>query len=229
MNKSLEGQVWLVTGAGAGFGRGMAIALAERGATVVLAGKTIKNLEATYDQITEAGGPEPAIYPINLLGASVTDYDDMVVKLDESLGRLDGVVHAAVRFDGLMPVAGAKPKDWAATLHVNLTAPQLITQACLPLLERDGGGSVVFVQDQAALDRLAFWGAYSVAKHGLEQLAHLLREELENTSEVRVTTLKPPPMYTAVRRMAFPAELPGTSAEPLEVARGFVKTHCTID
>lgn len=219
MSQRFQEQVWLVTGAGAGFGRGMAIALAEQGATVVLVGKTIKNLEATYDLITEAGGPEPAIYPINLLGASVTDYDDMVVKLDESLDRLDGIVHAAVRFDGLMPVAGIKPKDWAATLHVNLTAPQLITQQCLPLLDRDGGGRVVLVQDQAALDQRAFWGAYSVAKAGLAQWATLMREELENTSAVRILSVTPPPMYTALRRAAFPAELPGSSAEPLLAAR----------
>lgn len=224
MSKSRNGEVWLVTGAGAGFGRGMAVALAEAGATVVLAGKTIKHLEASYDAIIEAGGPEPAIYPINLLGASVTDYDDMAAKIDESLGRLDGIVHAAVRFDGLMPVAGVKPKDWAATLHVNLTAPQLITQLCLPLLDRDGGGLVVFVQDQAAQEQRAFWGPYSIAKAGLAQLATLLREELENTSKVRIQTLTPPPMYTAVRRAAFPAELPGSSADPLDVARELVKS-----
>lgn len=217
-------EVWLVTGAGAGFGRGMAIALAEQGATVVLAGKTIKHLEATYDAIVETAGPEPAIYPINLLGASVTDYDDMAVKIDESLGRLDGVLHAAVKFDGLMPVAATKPKDWAATLHVNLTAPQLITQACLPLLERDNGGDVVLIQDAAAAEQRAFWGAYSIAKAGLAQWATLMRDELENTSAVRVKLLTPPPMYTALRRMAFPAELPGQQADPLDIAREIINS-----
>lgn len=225
MSMSRNNQVWLVTGAGAGLGRGMAVALAEQGATVVLAGKTIKHLEATYDMIVETPGPEPAIYPINLLGASVSDYDDMTVKIDESLGRLDGVVHAAVRFDGLMPVAATKPKDWAATLHVNLTAPQLITQACLPLLERDGGGRVIVFQDAAAAEQRAFWGGYSVAKAGLAQWAALMGQELENTSAVRIELLSPPPMYTALRRMAFPAELPGQQADPLQVARDLLNAQ----
>ena len=223
MSAPLDGQAWLVTGAGSGFGRGLALALAEHGATVILAGRTTAKLEAVYDTIEQAGGPQPAIYPINLLGATVTDYDDMAAKLQDNFGGLHGLVHAAVKFDGLMPVAGVKPKDWASTLHVNLTAPQLITQACLPLLE-GLGGTVVFVQDTAAQEQRAFWGPYSVSKAGLGRLEHLLREELENTSRIRVHGLCPPPMYTTLRRQAFPAELPGDTADPLQVARDLLPT-----
>ena len=59
----------------------------------------------------------------------------------------------------------------------------------------------------------------SHAKAGVRRLAHLLREELENTSPVSVVDLSPPPMYTTLRRQAFPAELPGHASDPLDVAR----------
>ena len=66
----LANKVILVTGAGDGIGKATAITAAEHGATVVLVGKTISKLEATYDEIEKLGAPTPAIYPINLEGAN---------------------------------------------------------------------------------------------------------------------------------------------------------------
>ena len=60
----LANKVILVTGAGDGIGKATAIAAAEHGATVVLVGKTVSKLEATYDEIEKLGAPTPAIYPI---------------------------------------------------------------------------------------------------------------------------------------------------------------------
>ncbi|HEY3700328.1 MAG TPA: SDR family NAD(P)-dependent oxidoreductase, partial [Spongiibacteraceae bacterium] len=65
----LHGRVILVTGAGDGIGRAAAIAFAAHGATVILLGKTIAKLEAVYDEIENAGHPQPAIYALKLGGA----------------------------------------------------------------------------------------------------------------------------------------------------------------
>src|SRR5690554_4499784 len=70
----LAGRVLLVTGAGDGIGRSAALAFAAHGATVVLLGRTVRKLEAVYDQIVAAGHPQPGIYPMNLEGAAVDDY-----------------------------------------------------------------------------------------------------------------------------------------------------------
>ena len=69
----LAGRVILVTGAGDGLGKAAALALAEHGATVVLLGRKVRPLERVYDAIEQAGGPQPAIYPLNLEGAAPQD------------------------------------------------------------------------------------------------------------------------------------------------------------
>ena len=76
----LKDKVILVTGASAGIGRAISLAYARFGATVVLLGKTIKELEKVYDEIEAAGYPEPAIYPLNMEGANAKDYHDMSIR-----------------------------------------------------------------------------------------------------------------------------------------------------
>ena len=71
----LEGRVVLVTGAGDGIGRAIAHLCAAHGATSVLLGRTVEKLERVYDEIRAAGGPEPAIYPMDLSGAMPPDYE----------------------------------------------------------------------------------------------------------------------------------------------------------
>ena len=61
----LENRVVLVTGAGDGIGRAAALTYARHGATVILLGRTIAKLERVYDEIEAAGGPQPAIFPLN--------------------------------------------------------------------------------------------------------------------------------------------------------------------
>ena len=83
----LEDRVVLVTGAGDGIGRAAALAYAAHGATVVLLGKTVAKLESLYDEIEAAGGPEPAIYPMHLEGASPHDYEELAHVIDVNFGR----------------------------------------------------------------------------------------------------------------------------------------------
>lgn len=201
-DNALRDRVVLVTGVSGGLGRATALACARAGATVVLAGRKVRPLEALYDELEALGAPKPAIYPINLEGATPDDHANLANAIQVQCGRLDAVVHAAVHFDGLRPVEQIKPTDWMRTQQVALNAPFLLTQACLPLLREREDAAVVFVLDDPQRIGKAYWGAYGVAKAALATFASILHEETEN-GPVRVHALLPPPMRTALRRMAY--------------------------
>ncbi len=221
---AFTGRTVLVTGAGDGLGRSVALEAARYGAEVILLGRTVRKLETTHDRIVEAGGPPPAIHPMDLGGASPDDYTDMAGRIDEACGRLHGIVHGAAAFRELAPLAHVEPGDWVRTVHVNLTAPFLITRACLPLLQRTPDAAVVFIGDtssrRARVYRGAYWGAYAVSKFGIEGLAGVLAEEVESAGTPRVACVRPGPMRTGLRRRAFPAEPPDAAADPEAVAGG---------
>lgn len=217
---SFTGRAVLVTGAGDGLGRSVALGAARCGAEVILLGRTVRKLEATHDRIVEAGGPPPAIYPMDLSGAGIDDYAELAGRIDQAYGRLHGIVHAAAVFSGLAPLAHLAPEDWLRTVHVNLTAPFLVTRACLPLLQRVPDAAVALVSDALGRRARAYWGAYAVSKFGIEGLASVLAEEVESAGTPRVVCVNPGPMRTGLRRSAFPAEPPDTAPEPHAVAGG---------
>ena len=210
----LADRVILVTGAGDGIGRAISLAFATHGATVVLLGKTIPKLEAVYDAIESAGGPEAAIYPMHLEGATPHDYDELAAKLEENFGRLDGLVHTAASLPYLARIKDYAAEDWLKVMQVNLNAPFFLTQAVLPLLLKAPDASVVFTGDAAGHHGKAYWGAYGASKAAAENLMQTLADELENTL-VRVNSLDPGPTRTALRKRIFPAE-DGDALKPPE-------------
>lgn len=219
---NLRDRVVLVTGAAGGFGAAVALAAGRAGATVVLLGRRVKALEKIYDALRGAGAPEPALYPLDLEGASADDYARLAEAIERECGRLDAIVHAAARFDGLTAFEHTEPLDWLRGLHVNLAAPALLTRACLPLLKRAAASCVLFVLEDPGHNRLANWGAYGVAKSALTGLVAQLAAELEHSS-VRVLAMRPGPMRTALRAKAYFAENPATVPTPEAAANACVE------
>ena len=202
----LAGRTILVTGAGDGIGRAAAIAFATHGATVILLGRTIAKLEAVYDAIENAGGVKPAIYPMNLEGATPHDYTELAETLTKEFGSLEGLLHNAAMLPYLSRLDDYDPEIWHQVMQVNLNAPFLLTQACLPLLRKAKDASVVFTGDQVSRQSKAYWGAYGVSKFGLEGLMLLLAEETRDSSDIRVNSFAPGPTRTKLRLLAFPGE-----------------------
>lgn len=200
----LRDRVILVTGAGDGIGKAAALAYAAHGATVVLLGKTISKLEACYDAIVAAGSPEPAIYPLHMEGAAPQDYEELAAKIEENFGRLDGILHNAASIPWLSRIDDYDADVWVKMLQVNLTAPFLITQACLPLLRKAPDAAILFTTDVVGQKGKAYWGAYAAAKGGIERLTEVLAEELEK-SAIRVNVIDPGPTRTALRKRLYPA------------------------
>ena len=199
---SLAGRVVLVTGAYGGLGAAVARAAARAGATVVITGRRRRQLEQLYDAMVAEQLPEPVIHPLDLEAATPNDYQAVADGLERDFGRLDGIVHAAASFDGLTPIAMHKPDEWLRALHVNVSAPFALTQACMPLLTAAPDSAAVFVLDNPELVRKAHWGAYGVAKGALERFVDILHQETDTTS-LRAHALLPAPMRTALRRQAY--------------------------
>ncbi|HST27679.1 MAG TPA: SDR family NAD(P)-dependent oxidoreductase [Rudaea sp.] len=198
----LRERVVLVTGANGGLGRASALACARAGASVVLLGRRIARLEKVYDEIAALKAAQPALYPLDLAGATPRDYAELAITVEREFGRLDGIVHAAAHFDDLRPAADIEADDWLRGMHVNVSAPFLLTQSCLPLLREARQAGVVFILDDPARMGRAFWGAYGVAKHALAGMVSILRDEWESTS-VRAHALLPAPMRTRLRGTAY--------------------------
>lgn len=219
--RRLHGRVVLVVGALGGLGAACARQAAEAGATVVLLGRRVPKLNRMFDALVAAGHAEPAIYPLDLEGAGPADYAQLAAAIGEQCGRLDGIVHAAAEFKGLVAFGSIPPEDLLRSLHVNVTAPMLLTQACLPLLQQAGDAAVVVAVDDPARCARAYWGAYPAAQAARAAWVAQLGDELENTP-VRVHALQPGPMRTALRARAYFAEDPGQWPEASAYAPRFI-------
>ncbi|WP_411834294.1 SDR family NAD(P)-dependent oxidoreductase [Pseudoxanthomonas mexicana] len=218
--RALDGRVVLISGAAGGLGSAAAHACAVAGATTVLLGRKVARLNRVYDAIAKAG-PEPLLYPLDLEGASPDDYAELAQRLEAGLGRLDGVLHCAAEFRGLTPLEHTDPAAFARALHVNLTAPWWLSQACLPLLRKSDDAALVFALDDPARVGQAYWGGYGVAQHGLAGLVGMLAAELA-ASPVRVSALRPGPMRTPLRARAYADDNDAGTAAPADYAQACV-------
>lgn len=219
----LAGRVILVTGAGQGLGRAVALACAAHGATVALLGRKQAKLEATYDAIKAAGGAEPAMVPLDLAAADDAAYEQLAQILRHTFGRLDGIAHCASHFVPLGPLANQTAAQWEALLRVNLLAPFAITRACLPLLSAAPDGAVVLTGETHGLQPRAYWGGFAVSKSALGTLAAIWADELERQGKPRINVLIPGPIATPQRRTSHPGEDPSRLRPAEDAARAFVQ------
>lgn len=213
----LKDRVIMVTGAGDGIGRAVARSFADHGATLVLLGKSVKKLESLYDEIETAGNPTPGIYPMNLLGANLDDYLELAKRLEETYGRLDGLLHNAGILGSRTPITQYDEEEWQKVMHVNLTAPFVMSKACLPLLLKSEDASLVFTSSGVGRKGRAYWGAYAVSKFGTEGLMETLADELEKKKNIRVNCINPGATRTKMRAAAYPGEDPEKLPTPQEI------------
>jgi len=210
----LAGRTILVTGAGNGIGRTAAETFGKYGATVILLGRNIPNLEQAYDAIDAAGGPQPAIYPLNLESAKDTDCYTLAETVEKEFGSLEGILHNAAQLPSLARIDDYDLKAYYQVMQVNLNAPFMLTQACMPLLRKAKDASVVFTSDTVGRKAKAYWGAYAISKFGIEGLMQILADETRDSSNIRVNSLDPGPTRTLLRAGAYPGEDPNTVKSP---------------
>ncbi|MGB5258942.1 MAG: SDR family NAD(P)-dependent oxidoreductase [Gammaproteobacteria bacterium] len=218
----LQERIILLTGAANGIGRALSDAMALHGATVIMLDKDVHGLEQAYDEIVAAGHTEPALYPMDLQGATPDDYVQMADTLQQEFGRLDGLVHNAAHLGALVPFANYDNELWLQSIQVNLHAPYLLTTACLGLLNAAEDASIVMVSDQVGRRGKAYWGAYAVAKAGMESFMQILADELESNTSIRVNSIDPGPVLTSLYRIAYPGTDSTRLPRPADIIKPFL-------
>jgi NAD(P)-dependent dehydrogenase (short-subunit alcohol dehydrogenase family) len=211
----MEGRVALVTGASRGIGRAVALELAKAGATVVAVARTPGGLADLDDEARALGLPPPVLAPLDL-----TDFariDQMAALIAARFGRLDALISAAAILGGLRPMAHFEPDDFDRVIATDLTAQWRLLRACDPLLRLSDAGRAVFVTSAAARLAPAYWGAYAIAKAGLETMVRTYAAEIRQTN-LRANLFDPGAVATRLRAEAFPGEDANTLPQPEAVA-----------
>jgi NAD(P)-dependent dehydrogenase (short-subunit alcohol dehydrogenase family) len=161
--ESIQGKVALVTGGGRGIGRAVALALARAGADVAVAARSVPEIEAVAAEIA-ALGRRTHFFPLDVSDRA------MIARVPRIMAEQLGPVEILVNNAGMhasAPVQRTDDATWDALLAVDLTAPFLLTRACLPAMYERHWGRVVNVASVAGRIGLKYGSAYSAAKHGI--------------------------------------------------------------
>lgn len=179
---SLEGKVALVTGAGRGIGRAIAVALAKSGCQVILTARTISQLVDVQKEIQALHGKALAIQ------ADLTRDDDLH-SLVETCGAVDILINNA-GWGKRAPVVKGNVEDWDQTFRLNLRAPMILAKQLLPNMIAKGEGAVINIGSVSGKAGEANGAAYSASKFGLIGFTQSLYEEVREKG-IKVAVILP--------------------------------------
>ena len=204
-------RIALITGASRGFGAAIAKALAPAYHIVAVA-RTVGALEELDDAIQAKGG-QATLAPMDVTNDAAMQ--QLCRGIHDRWGRVDLWVHTAIHAAPLAPASHIAPKDFAASVDVNVTATQRLMSYVAPLLGTTG--RAVFCDDGAAGQK--FHGTYGATKAAQLALVRSWQAETARTGPA-VTLVAPHPMPTALRARFFPGEDRAALAAPeAEAAR----------
>lgn len=213
--ESLSGKNALITGAGKGIGKALAIALAKEGVNVALLARTASDLQTVADEV-ENEGVKAVIAVADV--SDIKSVNTAVQSAEASLGSIDILINNAgiAAFGTFMELS---PEEWEKILKVNLFGPYYTTRAVLPSMIERKTGDIVNISSTAGLKGAAQTSAYSASKFGLIGLSESLMQEVRKHN-IRVTTLAP---STVATELAFDLKLTDGNPEKVMQAEDFAE------
>ena len=217
----LAGKTILITGATSGIGKAVAMACAQHQAQVILLGRNIRKLEAVADEFEQVSQKSCLLYPLNLVAANDEHYQQLAEDLSQRFDQLHGLVHNAATLGNLTPIKQYSPQQWYKVMQTNVNSAFMLTQACLPLLEKADSASIVWTSSGVATQPKAYWGAYAVSKSANESMMKIIAAEYEGSS-IRSNAILPGVVATGMRSKAFPAEDPNQLKQPKDIVNAWL-------
>jgi NAD(P)-dependent dehydrogenase (short-subunit alcohol dehydrogenase family) len=216
--KLLTGRVALITGAGRGIGRAIALAYAAEGARLALTARTNKELDDVVSQIRGDGGTALA-FPADLSDRAVPR--KLVTDVEKALGGVEILVNNAGVGSSAnpQPVATFDDDLWDLSLAVNLTAPYFLCKAVLPgMLARRWGRIITIASVNGKIGSL-HGAAYAASKHGVLGLTRTLAMEVA-AEGITVNAICPGPVHTVMndRRIEYDAKRRGVAVREHETS-----------
>lgn len=219
MSGVLQGQVAIVTGAGRGIGRAIAIAYAEAGARLWLAARNEAELAETAARCREAGAG------VVILPTDIADRAAVQGLVEAALaaeGRIDALVNSAGVLGPIGPLAEATLNEmdaWEQALRVNLLGPAYLCRAVLPSMQARGSGRIILIAGGGATQPMPNFSAYAASKAALVRLMDTLAEEVQ-ASGVCVNAIAPGLVDTTLQDAVLAAgERAGTQLAKIQAAR----------
>jgi len=195
----MQDRVAIVTGAGRGIGRAVALRLAREGDLAVLVGRSEAPLREGVDEIVAAGGKALAV------AADVSIADDVARAAQQTLdhfGRIDVLVNNA-GITHLKPIEETTLQEWQSSLDVNLTGSFLFCRAVWPIMVAQGGGRIINMASILAKQAGANRSAYCASKYGVIGLTEALAKE-GYAHNIRVNAICPSAVDTPLLRSTHP-------------------------
>jgi len=186
----LTEKVAVITGGGRGIGRAIALRFAEEGAAVVLAARTVSEIEAVAREVRDAGGRAAAV------PADVADENNckrLIHEAESQFGKVDILVNNAGEYGPVKPIEEITPAEWDRVIAVHLRGAYLLTRLVLPPMYARGSGAILNISSLSAKSAFGWGSPYASAKAGMLGMTRVVAAEAARRG-VRVNAICPGPV-----------------------------------
>lgn len=217
----LNGQVAIVTGAGRGIGRGIALRFAREGCSILLAARTQKEIDAVAAEIKAHGG-KAAAFAGDVSRES--DCQNIVEAARKHFHRIDILVNNAGILGPVKAVEEISPKEWDEVITVNLRGPFLLSRLVLPQMYERSSCTIINISSVAAKAAFQWNSPYAASKAGLVGFTRTLAAEAARKG-VRVNAICPGPVPETEMSQALGKALADRlHADPEQLFKGFLES-----